>query len=132
MLWRATADVVVALHAIYILTVVLGFVAILIGAALQWRWVRNFYFRVIHFAMILLVCLEAATGSTCPLTSLESALRLRGNEAGYPHDFVGYWLDRLIFYDAPAWMFLEVYLTFGMLVLLAFWIAPVRLGKASR
>jgi Protein of Unknown function (DUF2784) len=115
------------LHAI----VLLGFAAILIGAAAQWQWVRNFYFRVAHFAMVLLVCVEAMSGSTCPLTSLESALRLRGSEAGYPRDFIGYWLDRLIFYDAPAWVFLAAYFTFGMLVLLTFWIVPVRLRSAD-
>jgi hypothetical protein len=41
--------------------------------------VRNLYFRVAHFAMILLVCVEAAIGSTCPLTRLENELRLRGS-----------------------------------------------------
>jgi hypothetical protein len=50
--------------------------------------------------MVLLVSVEAAIGSTCPLTSLESALRLRDNEAGYASDFIGYWLDRLTFYNA--------------------------------
>jgi Protein of Unknown function (DUF2784) len=131
MLWRMTADLVVAIHITYIAIVLLGFAAILIGAAAQWQWVRNFYFRVAHFAMVLLVCVEAMSGSTCPLTSLESALRLRGSEAGYPRDFIGYWLDRLIFYDAPAWVFLAAYFTFGMLVLLTFWIVPVRLRSAD-
>jgi uncharacterized protein DUF2784 len=126
MLWRVTADLVVAIHMTYIAIVVIGFGAILVGAAAQWQWVGNVYFRVAHFAMVLLVCVEAAIGSTCPLTSLESALRLRGSEAGYPRDFIGYWLDRLIFYDAPAWVFLAVYLTFGTVVLLTFWIVPLR------
>lgn len=130
MLWRVTADLVVAIHVTYIAIVLLGFAAILVGAAAQWQWVRNSYFRVAHLAMVLLVCVEAAIGSTCPLTSLESAL-LRGSKAGYPRDFIGYWLDRLIFYDAPAWVFLVVYFTFGMLVLLTFWIVPVRLRKAD-
>ncbi len=131
MLWRVTADLVVAIHVTYIAIVLLGFAAILAGAAARWQWVRNPYFRVAHLAMVLVVCVEAAVGSTCPLTSLESALRLKGGEAGYPRDFIGYWLDRLIFYDAPAWVFLVVYFTFGMLVLLTFWIVPVRLRKAG-
>lgn len=129
MLWRMVADPVVAIHVTYIAIVLLGFAAILVGATRQWRWVRNFYFRVAHFAMILLVCVEAAIGSTCPLTSLESTLRLRDNEAGYPGDFIGYWSDRLIFYDAPAWVFIVVYFTFGTIVLLTFWLVPMRLRK---
>jgi Protein of Unknown function (DUF2784) len=47
-------------------------------------------------------------------------------ETGYAHDFIGYWLDWLIFYDAPSWVFTAVYLTFGMLVLSTLWLAPVR------
>jgi hypothetical protein len=123
------ADLVVAIHLTYIAIVLLGFPAIPVGAARQWRWVRNFYFRIAHFAMILLVCVEAAIGSTCPLTSLESALRRRDNEAGYASDLIGYWLDRLTFYNAPAWMFIVVYFTFGTLVLLTFWIVPIRPRK---
>jgi hypothetical protein len=68
MLWRVTADIVVAVHAAYVAIVVVGFAAILIGSAAQWRWVRNFYLRAAHLAMILLVCAEALVGTTCPLT----------------------------------------------------------------
>ena len=45
MLWRVTADIVVTVHAAYVAIVVVGFAAILIGSAAQWRWMRNFYFR---------------------------------------------------------------------------------------
>ena len=126
MLWRVMADIVVAVHAAYVAIVVVGFAAILIGSAAQWRWVRNFYFRAAHLAMILLVCAEALVGTSCPLTRLENALRLRGGETGYARDFIGYWLDWLIFYNAPPWAFTAVYLTFGMLVLSTLWFAPVR------
>src|ERR1700693_4629763 len=100
MLWRVMADIVVAVHATYIAIVVVGLAAILIGSAAQWRWVRNFCFRAAHLAMILLVCAEALVGTTCPLTRLENTLRLRGGETAYASDFIGYWLDWLIFYDA--------------------------------
>jgi Protein of Unknown function (DUF2784) len=127
MLWRATADIVVAVHAAYVAIVVVGFAAILLGSAAQWRWVRNFYFRAAHLAMILLVCADALVGTTtCPLTRLENALRLRGGETGNARDFIGYWLDWLIFYHAPPWVFTAVYLAFGMLVLLTLWFIPLR------
>jgi Protein of Unknown function (DUF2784) len=76
--------------------------------------------------MILLVCAEALVGTTRPLTRLENALRLRGGETGNARDFIGYWLDWLIFYHAPPWVFTPVYLAFGMLVLLTLWFIPVR------
>ena len=132
MLWQVAADLVTAIHAGYVAFVVAGFVAILIGGAAHWHWVRNFYFRVVHLAMILLVCCEALMGATCPLTVWENALRVRAGEQGYSRDFIGYWLDRLIFYEAPPWVFTAAYLTFGALVLMTFWFVPVKSSAANR
>src|SRR5258708_39077480 len=101
MLWRVAADIVVTVHAAYVAIVVAGFAAILLGSAAQWRWVRNFYFRATHLAMILLVCADALVGTTCPLTRLENALRLRGGETGNARDLIGYWLRGVIFYYSP-------------------------------
>ncbi len=84
------ADLIVIVHAAYVAFVVLGFAAILIGAAMHWEWVRGFSFRIAHFAAIALVCVEALTGAMCPLTSLEDALRARGGQAPYPSDFIDY------------------------------------------
>ncbi|MGA7871464.1 MAG: DUF2784 domain-containing protein [Candidatus Binatus sp.] len=132
MFWLVTADLVAVIHAAYVAFVVIGFVAIVVGWAAHWDWVRNLYFRVAHLAMILLVCCEALMDTTCPLTAWENALRLRGGESGYSRDFIGYWLDWLIFYRAPDWVFTAVYLTFGGLVLLAFWFVPVHSRTANR
>lgn len=131
MWWLVAADLVTAIHAGYVAFVAAGFVAILIGGAAHWHWVGNFWFRVVHLAMILFVCCEALVGAICPLTVWENALRVRGGEYGYSRDFIGYWLDRMIFYDAPAWIFTVAYLTFGALVLLTFWFVPVRWPAAT-
>ena len=87
--------------------------------------------------MILLVCSEALVGTTCPLTIWENMLRVKGGEAGYSRDFVGYWLDSLIFYQAPPWVFTTAYLTFGALVIVTFWLVPmqwptVRVSRSAR
>ena len=131
MLWVATADFVTVIHAAYVGFVVIGFVAILVGGAAGWHWVRNRYFRVVHVAMILLVCCEALIGATCPLTVWEDVLRAKGGQSGYSRDFIGYWFDWLIFYHAPPWVFTTVYLIFGALVLLAFWFVPVQWPTAN-
>ncbi len=132
MLWLVAADLVTVIHAGYVAFVVVGFVAILVGGAAGWHWVRNFYFRVVHLAMIGLVCAEALAGVTCPLTIWENLLRVKGGESGYSRDFVGYWLDSMIFYQAPPWVFTIVYLTFGALVLLSFWFVPMQWPGANR
>ncbi len=122
--WRVLADAVVIIHAAYVVFVVFGLAAILIGVALGWGWVRGFCFRLAHLVAIALVCLEAILGVMCPLTTLEDWLRARAGQARYPGDFIGYWAHRLIFYDAPPWIFTALYAGFTILVAAAFWLAP--------
>src|SRR2546428_9185770 len=125
-LYRILADLIVVLHAAYVAFVTLGLVAILIGWAMRWNWVRNCWFRVAHLTAIAIVCAEAILGIVCPLTDLENSLRARGGQTGYPGDFIGYWVHELIFFDAPPWAFTICYIGFGLLVVTAFLIAPPR------
>ena len=120
------ADLVVAVHAAYVAFVVLGLVAIIAGAALGWRWVRNFWLRVAHLAAIALVLAESIAGAICPLTTLENSLRTRAGESGYATTFLAYWLDWLIFYNAPRWVFVALYAGFTAAVALTFWLVPPR------
>jgi hypothetical protein len=130
--YHVEADLVAAVHAAYIAFVVFGFIAIILGVAIGWQWVHNVYFRAAHLAAILLVCVEALIGVSCPLTILEDRMRVLGADTPYPGSFVGYVLDRLIFYDFPQWLFTLVYLSFGALVLLTFLLAPPRIGRSRR
>ena len=47
-------------------------------------------------------------------------------EASHSRDFVGYWVDRLIYYDSPLWAFMVAYAMFGILVAIGFILAPPR------
>lgn len=118
------ADAVVMIHAAYVVFVVFGLAAILIGVALEWEWVRGFCFRLSHLVAIVLVCLEAILGVMCPLTTLEDSLRARAGQARYPGDFIGYWTHHLIFYNASPWIFTALYAAFTILVAATFWLAP--------
>src|ERR1700756_1515258 len=96
------ADAVVIIHAAYVAFVVFGLAAILVGAAMRWRWTRSFAFRITHLAAIALVCLESIVGVMCPLPTLEDSIRQRGGGASrYPGDFIAYWAHRMIFYNFP-------------------------------
>ena len=120
------ADAVVIIHAAYVAFVVGGLAAILIGAAMKWRWTRSFAFRVSHLAAIALVCVESIVGVICPLTSLENLIRDRGGAARYTGDFVAYWAHRMIFYNFPPWIFTAAYMTFAILVAITFIAIPPR------
>jgi multisubunit Na+/H+ antiporter MnhB subunit len=120
------ADVVAIVHAAYVTFVIGGLALILIGIARGWEWVRGPWFRVAHLAAIVIVCAQWFAGMTCPLTELENRLREMAGGTGYPHNFVGYWVDWLIFYDLPRWVFSVAYTTFALIVAGALIIAPPR------
>ena len=111
-----TADLVLAAHAALVAFVVGGQVLILAGWMLGWRWPRNLPFRLAHAGVIALVVLESWFGITCPLTWIEFRLREAAGSPPAAGSFVGHWLQRLIFYDAPSWAFTLAYTSFAAVV----------------
>lgn len=121
------ADAVLLLHVIFVVFVVAGLVLILAGRLMSWAWVHDWWFRVSHLAAIGVVVLQSWLGVICPLTRLEMALRDRAGDTTYAGGFVSHWLETILYYRAPAWVFAAVYTAFGALVLLSwFWVPPRR------
>ena len=125
-LYRFLADVILVLHFAIVLFVIGGLVLIVLGNCLRWSWVNSLTFRVIHLASILFVVAESWLGITCPLTTLENHLRTTGGSPSYHTSFIQHWVQRLIFYDAPPWLFILAYTAFGIVVILSWWIFPPR------
>ncbi|MEK9133411.1 MAG: DUF2784 domain-containing protein [Pseudomonadota bacterium] len=125
-LWRILADLVLVIHAAYVLFVVGGQALIVIGWIRAWEWTRCRVFRLLHLAAIGLVMLEAWLGIHCPLTVLENFLRLQAGAAAYENSFIGHWLRWVIFYDAPEWIFALIYTVFTALVILTWLAYPPR------
>ncbi len=124
------ADIVLLLHASFVLFVVAGQLVIMIGGGLHWRWIRGPWFRYTHLVAIGYVVAEAWCGITCPLTVLEDALRTRAGGVGYETGFIADWLHRLLFYSAPEWIFTLAYTLFFTLVVASWWLWPPRRGDA--
>lgn len=131
-LYRLLADAVLALHAGFVFFVVVGLIVILIGGARGWRWVRNPWFRLGHLGAIGVVVLQAWLGVICPLTTLEMQLRAKAGDAVYSGSFVAHWLKNLLYYDAPAWVFVVCYTVFGLLVLASWILVRPRSFRPSR
>jgi multisubunit Na+/H+ antiporter MnhB subunit len=110
------ADAVLLLHTSFVFFVVVGLAAVLIGGALRWPWVRNRAFRILHLVAIGVVVLQAWLGVICPLTTLEMALRSKAGDAVYEGTFISHWLSAILYYQAPAWVFVACYTAFGLLV----------------
>jgi hypothetical protein len=119
------ADAVLTAHFLFVSFVLFGQVAILIGIAARWGWIRNPWFRVIHLLAILYIVGQAALGITCPLTLWEAHYRAKaGQFDGKPDHWIGRGMSDLLFYEGEPWAFLAGYATFALLVVLAFWLAP--------
>jgi hypothetical protein len=126
LLYRVFADLVVVVHGSYVAFIIIGQLAVLYGLVRKRSWARNVYFRWLHLLAIAIVVLQSWAGTTCPLTDLENYLRGRAGEAGYPSDFIGYWVHELLFYELPTWVFVLGYCIFGAIVLATFLFAPPR------
>jgi hypothetical protein len=121
-----SADAVVTIHALFVAFVVGGQAAILIGWIKHWNWTRHLVFRVAHLAAIGFVVLESWFDIPCSLTLLENRFRVLAGAESYEISFIGYWLDRLLFYTAPAWVFTLIYSLFGTLAVVTLLAYPPR------
>ncbi len=106
MLYRALADVVLALH--------LGFVLFVsLGGLLLVRWPR---LAAVHLPAAAWGAWIEFTGRICPLTPFEQYLRRRGGEAWYTGGFIEHYLTAAIY---PGGLTRDIQLALGALVVLA-------------
>jgi hypothetical protein len=121
------ADAILVVHFGIVLFIVGGLLAIWLGAALGWAWVRNRWFRYLHLAAIGYVAAEALIGVACPLTVWEDLLR----GGVRPESFVGRWVHRALYYEAPEWVFSAAYVAWALATLITLWRVPPQ-KKGSR
>lgn len=124
--YQLLADIVLATHLSVVLFVIGGLVAIFVGNLHRWRFVNSWWFRGAHLAAIAVVVAQAWLGIVCPLTTLESWLRVKAGGTAYETSFIEHWVTRFLYYDAPAWVFTAAYTVFGLAVVAAWWRFPPR------
>jgi polyferredoxin len=118
------ADAVLLTHFAVVVFVVGGLAVVVVGNWVGWRWVNGWWFRLSHLIVIAIVVAQAWIGEICPLTKLESWLRVRAGEEGYTESFVSHWLHAILYYRAPFWIFILVYSFFAALVIAVWWRFP--------
>lgn len=133
MSYAALANLLVAVHAAYVAFVVFGLLAIWLGWALGWRWIRNAWFRITHLIAIGIVAVEAIFGVECPVTVWERQLREAAGQPVSDASFIGRLSHDLLFYEnVPAWVFPVLHIGCGVLVLATFVLAPPRFRTGVR
>jgi hypothetical protein len=122
--YQLLADVVLTLHFAVVAFVVAGLVLVIVGNLVNWRWVNAFWLRLAHLGAIAIVVAEAWLSATCPLTTLEMWLRARAHATTYGGSFIEHWIQRVLYYEAPSWVFVIGYSLFGLLVLATWFYFP--------
>lgn len=116
------ADALLVLHFAIAAFIVVGLIAVWVGAAFRQEWVRSPWFRYLHLGAILFVAAEALLGIACPLTVWEDMLR--GNVQ--PESFVARWVHSLLYYRAPEWVFTTAYVLWASATALTLVLVPPR------
>ena len=104
MSYRFAADAVLAAHLAFVLFVVCGGLLVLRAPRLAW----------LHLPAVAWAAFVELSGSICPLTPLEVALRRGGGETGYGGDFVEHYLVALLY---PGGLTRELQVAIGAAVL---------------
>jgi len=124
------ADAILLLHILFVAFIVLGLVLIFVGNVLVWSWVRNPWFRLTHLIAIGVVVVQSWMSFLCPLTIIEMTLRTRAGDATYSGSFISHWLETILYYKLPLWVFVICYTVFGAVVVASwFWVRPRRLYR---
>ncbi|MEA5113167.1 MAG: DUF2784 domain-containing protein [Geobacteraceae bacterium] len=87
MLYLTLADMVVIVHALFVLFVVFGGLAVLRWRRLAW----------LHLPSAVWGVMIEIGGWTCPLTYLENFLRKMGGGSGYSSSFIERYLEPLLY-----------------------------------
>jgi hypothetical protein len=105
LIYRALADLILALHLGFVLFVVLGGLLVL-------KWPRAAW---LHVPAAIWGVLIEYTGWICPLTPLENSFRARGGEAGYSGGFIEHYIQPALY---PAGLTRSTQVVLGSLVLI--------------
>ena len=132
MFYAYLADLVVFVHVLYAAFVVVGFLLIVIGMVLNWKWIRNFWFRLAHMIAIGIVAIEEVWNVRCPLTVWEEQLRVMANQAVTGETFMTRFMRSALFWDCSPTFFTMAHLGIAMLILATFVIAPPRLPGSRK
>lgn len=131
LLYPLLADLVLTLHVGVVVFVVGGLVLVVAGNLRGWRWVNALWFRLAHLGAIGFVVAQSWLGLICPLTTLEMWLRAKAHGMTYSGSFIEHWLQRVLFYEAPWWVFAIGYTLFGLLVLASWVCFPPRRNEQN-
>jgi len=95
-------------HFAVVLFNVFWLIAVPVGGWLGWRFVRNYWWRAAHIAVLILVAAQAVAGRLCFLTILQNNLQGRAGDIT-PPSLTTRIVTRAIYWPLPDWAFAPLY-----------------------
>jgi len=124
---QALALAVLAIHVAVIAFNVGGLIVIPLGAWRGWRWVRIFWWRAAHLALLVAVALQALFGRACFLTLWQAALEQAAGAPASREPLIARWVESVIFWNLPIGFFAALYVAVLIYaVALWRWVPPAR------
>jgi hypothetical protein len=119
----ALGQLVLAVHIVVIVFNVACLVLVPVGAVRGWRFVRLRWLRLLHLGSLAVVAAQAVLGRACFLTDWQDGLT--GGGASDP--LIMRWVNGLIYWPLPMWVFTALYVTvFAYVMALWWWVRPER------
>ena len=125
------AEATLVVHFGIVLFNVFGLVAIPIGAWRGWRFVRVLWWRALHLAILGIVALQAVLQRACFLTLWQSDLLDAAGQQAARTPLLARWIDRLLFWPLPAWVFAALYLAICLYTLALWFLVPPQRRPAA-
>ena len=115
------AEAILAAHLAIILFNLFGLIVVPLGAICGWRFVRVRWWRLLHLVSLAAVAAQAVFGRACILTIWQAALT---GEPGRPTPLIMGWVNRVIYWPLPLWVFAAFYLLVFGYALALLWLVP--------
>src|SRR5271157_5627746 len=103
---RPLATALLSAHVAIILFNLVGLIVVPIGAARGWHFVHIAWWRLLHAVLLAAVAGQALAGRACILTLWEADFAGTGAS---PTPLIMSWVDRLIYWGLPLWVFAVLY-----------------------
>ena len=115
------AEAILAGHVAIILFNVFGLIVVPLGVICGWPFVRVRWWRMLHLVLLGAVALQAVFGRACILTLWQGAV---ATGAASPTPLIMGWVNRMIYWPLPIWVFAALYLLVFGYALALLWLVP--------
>jgi hypothetical protein len=126
------AEAVLWLHVCVILFNVAGLVAIPLGAWRGWRFIRIFWWRALHLAILAVVAIQAVLEKACFLTVWQNELLECAGETPSSTPLIERWVIGLIFWPLPLWCFVVLYVAVCIYTIVLWRLVPPTRSRTIR